>query len=168
MATPSIRLVVEKDFVRVIPSGSRNPAHPRRDQPAPQILEVPSRITWAGTGQAIRVQEVTRSRLRETGQGRTRIIVDADRLSAPLVVRAWRPGDRFYPLGMGGRSKKLQDLFTDLKVPADARRQIPVVAAPEGIVWVVGYRQDERWVPTPATSRCLVVTAGEASTGEGV
>lgn len=94
--------------------------------------------------------------------------MDADRLSAPLVVRAWRPGDRFYPLGMQGRSKKLQDFFTDLKVPADARRRIPVVAAPEGIVWVVGYRQDERWVPTSATSRCLVVTADEASTGEGV
>jgi tRNA(Ile)-lysidine synthase len=32
------------------------------------------------------------------------------------------------------------------------------VVAPEGILWVVGYRQDERWVSTATTKRCLVFT----------
>jgi tRNA(Ile)-lysidine synthase len=57
---------------------------------------------------------------------------------------------------MGGHSKKLQDFFTDLKIPAATRSRIPLVVAPEGILWVVGYRQDARWAPTAATERCLV------------
>ncbi len=168
MATQSTRLVVENDLVRFIPSGPRDPAHERSEQLVPQILAVPSRIMWAGTGQTIRVQRLSRSHVRSADQGRNRIVVDADRISGPLVVRSWQPGDRFHPLGMKGRSKKLQDFFTDLKVPVALRRLVPVVAAPEGIVWVVGHRQDERWTLTAATQRCLVLTAGEESTGEGV
>jgi tRNA(Ile)-lysidine synthase len=68
---------------------------------------------------------------------------------------------------MKGRSKKLQDYFTDLKVPAAARNIIPIVVAPEGLVWIVGYRQDERWAVTPRTRHCLVLTAIRDSTGEG-
>ena len=74
------------------------------------------------------------------------------------MVRNWLPGDRFYPSGMGGHSKKLQDFFTDLKIPIAVRSRIPLVVAPEGILWVVGYRQDERWASTTTTKRCLVFT----------
>jgi tRNA(Ile)-lysidine synthase len=59
---------------------------------------------------------------------------------------------------MGGHSKKLQDFFTDLKISTTTRSLIPLVVAPEGILWVVGYRQDDRWAPTAATKRCLVFT----------
>jgi tRNA(Ile)-lysidine synthase len=90
--------------------------------------------------------------------GKDQILVDADRVSGPLVVRNWLPGDRFYPAGMGGHSKKLQDFFSDLKIPIPIRSRIPLVVAPEGILWVVGYRQDGRWVPTATTERCLVFT----------
>jgi tRNA(Ile)-lysidine synthase len=170
MAVKSTRLVVGKDLVQFIPSGSRDLAHAQRDQVAATILVVPGRIVWTGTGQTIRVQQQARSQVRTSTHGRSCVVVDADRVSGPLVVRGWQPGDRFHPLGMKGRSKKLQDYFTDLKVPVAARRQIPVVVAPEGIVWVVGYRQDERWTLTAASRRCLVITASEESTGarEGV
>ena len=95
-------------------------------------------------------------------------MVDADRVSEPLVVRSWQSGDRFHPFGMKGRSKKLQDFFTDLKLSTAARGQIPVVAAPEGIVWIVGYRQDERWALTAATKRYLLLTAHEESARKGI
>ncbi|TKS61957.1 MAG: hypothetical protein EWM72_00083 [Nitrospira sp.] len=168
MAAKSIRLVVGKDLVQFIPSGHRDLSHEQRDQVVPKILAVPSQVTWAGTGQTIRAQQLARSHVRAAAQGRNCIIVDADRVSGPLVVRAWQPGDRFHPLGMKGRSKKLQDFFTDLKVSTTTRRKVPVVVAPKGIVWVVGYRQDERWTLTAATERCLVITASEGATGEGV
>ena len=93
--------------------------------------------------------------------------MDADRVSQPLIVRNWLPGDRFHPSGMGGHSKKLQDFFTDLKIPIAARSFIPLVVAPEGILWVVGYRQDDRWAPTAATERCLVLTSDYLSPKEG-
>jgi len=167
VAVKSTRLVAGNDLVQFIPSGPRESSHDQRDHAASMILAVPAQVTWAGTGQVIRVQELAPRQARAAAQGRSCIVVDADRVSGPLVVRAWQPGDRFYPFGMKGRSKKLQNFFTDLKVSVAARRRIPVVVAPEGIVWIVGYRQDERWAPTMATERCLVMTAHEGSTGEG-
>jgi len=82
-------------------------------------------------------------------------------------VRAWQRGDRFCPRGMKGRSKKLQDFFADLKVSRADRRRIPVVVAPEGIVWIVGYRQDERWLVTSGTKRFLTLAVHPAQTEKG-
>ena len=59
----------------------------------------------------------------------------------PLAVRFRRPGDRFRPPGLGGRSKKLQDYFVDRKVPRADRDRVPlVVDGDDRIVWVVGQR----------------------------
>ncbi|MCX7009117.1 MAG: tRNA lysidine(34) synthetase TilS [Kiritimatiellaeota bacterium] len=75
----------------------------------------------------------------------------------PLLVRAARPGDRMAPLGMDG-TKKLQDIFTDAKVPRDQRAQIPVVECRGQIVWLPGYRVARGWeVPNPQ-SRSLLLT----------
>ncbi len=62
-----------------------------------------------------------------------------DALAGPVVVRCRVPGDRFHPLGMAGE-KKLQDFFTDAKVPAAWRDLVPLVTAGPGIAWVVGHR----------------------------
>ena len=99
---------------------------------------------------------------------RESILLDADRFSTPLVVRSWHPGDRFCPIGMKGRSKKVQDLFTDLKVPVEQRGIIPILAAPEGIVWVVGYRQDERFAAHGSTARRVWVQVTNQPRMEGV
>ena len=162
----SAQLVVEKDFVRFLPRKPHELSHKTREQVTETSLAVPGHVVWAGTGQTIWAQEVPRPLLGDTAYGSSAIVVDADRLSGSLVVRGWRSGDRFHPLGMKGQSKKLQDFFTDLKVPIAARRRIPVLAAPEGIVWIVGYRQDERWACTAATKRYLVIAASEESRSE--
>ena len=85
-------------------------------------------------------------------------MLDADRLTLELQVRAWRPGDRFHPFGFDGHRKKLQDFFADLKVPRSARANIPLVVAPEGIVWVAGYRTDHRFRVMDSTRRILRLT----------
>ena len=164
----SARMLVESDLVRFIPFGPPELSHTQLNQVDPTTLLIPGAISWAGTGWRIRVQQVTRSQVPAPAQGRTCIVVDADRVSEPLVVRSWQSGDRFHPFGMKGRSKKLQDFFTDLKLSTAARGQIPVVAAPEGIVWIVGYRQDERWALTAATKRYLLLTAHEESARKGI
>lgn len=78
-------------------------------------------------------------------------VVDVDRLEGPLSVRNWRRGDWFCPFGMGGHRKKLQDFFVDRKVDRKLRGRIPLVVAPAGVVWVAGYRGDERFAAGPAT-----------------
>ena len=84
--------------------------------------------------------------------------VDASGLGAMLTIRNWRPGDWFIPLGMEGR-KKLQDFFTDEKVPAAERSRVPILLSGENIVWVVGYRIDERFKVTQNTTRVLYIKA---------
>jgi tRNA(Ile)-lysidine synthase len=58
---------------------------------------------------------------------------------------------------MGGHRKKLQDLFTDMKIPRTDRDRLPILVAPEGILWVVGRRADHRFVPDANTKQVLIV-----------
>ena len=71
------------------------------------------------------------------------VYVSASRLTEPLIVRSWLPGDGLKPMGIGGR-KKVQDVFMDRKVPRLARRTVPIVADESGgIIWVVGHTLSE-------------------------
>ena len=55
----------------------------------------------------------------------------------PLYVRSWKTGDRFQPAGMKG-SKKLQDFFTDAKIPRHRRKQIPVIVDDRDAIICIG------------------------------
>jgi len=86
------------------------------------------------------------------------VYLNSEAASGGLVLRSWREGERIQPLGMDG-TKKLSDLFTDLKVPSDQRGGIAVVARPNGdILWVVGYRLSET-ARTVAGSPAVKLTA---------
>jgi tRNA(Ile)-lysidine synthase len=123
-------------------------------------VPVPSTVSWAGTNQQIHVQLMTRRAVDQLGRSPSLglALFDADRFTEPLVVRAWQAGDRFFPHGMKGKGKKLQNFFTDRKVVRHERGKIPLLVAPEGILWVVGMRQDERFVVCDETTRYLVVS----------
>lgn len=69
----------------------------------------------------------------------------------PLQVRAPLPGDRLQPAGMAG-TKKLQDLFVDLKLPREERRAAALVLAGDGrLLWVAGLRRCEGLRPAAAS-----------------
>ncbi len=74
------------------------------------------------------------------------------RLRFPLVVRKWQPGDVFYPLGMQQR-KKLSDFLIDNKVPIPLKAQVWVVTSGGQIVWILGYRIDDRFKVTANTEQ---------------
>ncbi len=82
--------------------------------------------------------------------------LDYDRVAAPVTVRNYQPGDRFYPLGLGG-SKKLKDFFIDNKIPPRKRHNIPIILFQDNIAWVGGLRIDERFRITPATRNVLKI-----------
>ena len=84
---------------------------------------------------------------------------DADVLGDRLIVRTWRPGDRFQPLGMAG-AKKLQDFFVDAKIPRRQRRRTPLLCSANGaIAWVVGHRISDPVKVTARTARRVTITA---------
>ena len=80
--------------------------------------------------------------------------VDEDCLQGTLKVRTLREGDRFYPLNFKG-SKKLSDFFIDKKIPFYERQRIPVLECRKGIVWLCGFRLDDRFKVTTRTKRVL-------------
>ena len=80
---------------------------------------------------------------------------DADKVGAPIWLRRWQPGDRFQPIGTGS-ARKLQDLFTNLKVPAGERRRRVVAATRQGgLFWVEGLRMAEKFKLDEHTVRKL-------------
>ena len=74
-----------------------------------------------------------------TPDGVWRAWLDRASLGGRVYVRTRRPGDRFQPLGMA-QAKKLQDFFTDSRVPRDWRDRVPLLVSEGGIAWVVGWR----------------------------
>ncbi len=71
--------------------------------------------------------------------------LDFDKLRFPLALRHWRHGDRFCPLGMKG-SKLLSDFFVDQKFSECQKQNVwLLVSANDDILWVVGYRIDDRF-----------------------
>jgi tRNA(Ile)-lysidine synthase len=93
----------------------------------------------------------------QVARAELRIYLDADVVGpGPLVVRAWRPGDRFMPLGME-HEKKLQDYFADARVPRAWRARLPVVVGPAHILWVATQRIDQRARLTPTTRHILAL-----------
>jgi tRNA(Ile)-lysidine synthase len=75
-----------------------------------------------------------------------------------LKARPWQPGDRYQPLGAPGR-RKLQDLFTDKKVPVEERNMLPVVCSRDGSpLWVPGLPPAESRRVQPGARRALWLT----------
>ena len=83
--------------------------------------------------------------------------VDADKLGKDLLLRGWKRGDWFIPLGLGHR-KKLSDFLVDEKVPLFEKPAIPVLEAHGDIVWVCGKRLDDRFKVTKATRSVVRLT----------
>jgi tRNA(Ile)-lysidine synthase len=79
---------------------------------------------------------------------------DADKVRLPLTARPRTNGDAFYPSGFG-RRKKLQDFFVDEKIPRDERDRVPLIVSENDIIWIVGYRGDERFKVTESTKNIL-------------
>ncbi len=79
---------------------------------------------------------------------------DLDKTGLELKISYRKPGDRFQPLGMTGM-KKLNEFMIDEKIPRHWRQRIPIVFSPEHIIWLVGYRIDDRAKVTKKTKRVL-------------
>ena len=80
---------------------------------------------------------------------------DADKVGSPILLRHWQPGDRFQPIGLS-QLVKVQDFFTNQKVPRNQRRKLVLAATAQGeIFWVEDLRISERFKLTKSTNRRL-------------
>lgn len=83
--------------------------------------------------------------------------VDFDKLVFPLVLRPWKIGDSFKPLGMEG-SKKISDFFIQHKLNRFEKDAVPIlVNANDEVIWIVGMRLDNRYKVTENTKKVLTL-----------
>ena len=85
------------------------------------------------------------------------IFVDEEKLQFPLTLRKWRTGDFFQPIGMQGQSKKLSKFFKDEKLSLIEKENSWLLCSEDKIVWVVGFRQDERFKAAHNTKKILKI-----------
>lgn len=81
---------------------------------------------------------------------------DYDKINGEIKLRYRKNGDKFVPFGMSG-SKKLKDLFIDLKIPKDKRDDIPLILFGEEIAWIVGYRISDKFKVDKNTKNILQI-----------
>lgn len=87
----------------------------------------------------------------------TTIFVDEDKLWFPLVLRRWKHGDKFQPTGMEGKSKKVSKFFKDNKLSLIEKENSWILCSDNQIVWIVGFRQDERFKIGNRTKKILKI-----------
>jgi tRNA(Ile)-lysidine synthase len=125
------------------------------------LLSIPGEVVGgAAGGWAISAEPISPAEwAAATWSGRgTSVAVGTSSLRLPLAVRSWKAGDRFSPLGLCGKRKKLQDFFVDRKIPREKRHEVPlVVDGDDRIVWVVGESASEDFrVTDPAQGVILL------------
>lgn len=150
-----VRISVGPERVSLTRIGDAGPDPREREVP------VPGRVLWSeadsGTDRGavhLTVQAVEPPGDPRGASGPWRAWIDAERVVSPLRVRGRRPGDRYRPLGLRG-SVKIQDLFVDGKVPRPWRDALPLVVDGRGILWVPGFRVDQRGRITEKTRTAL-------------
>jgi len=95
---------------------------------------------------------------KKTDTDQKSIYVDNELLSYPLKLRRWNSGDFFYPAGMLGK-KKISKYFKDEKISIINKNKIWLLCSSKNeIIWIIGKRQDRRFLPTEKTTKLLQIS----------
>ncbi len=154
LAAPDGAAVAVEGGVELVVAGGWVAARRRGDEPAAPVLEP---VVLAVPGEA-RFGAWTVTARAAAAEPRDGVLAAA----GPLTVRAWRPGDRMAPLGMGGHTKSLQDLFVDRRIPRADRAALPVVECDGEVAWIPGVATSERFRVEPGTAAAVALDARRA------
>ena len=125
----------------------------------PLSIAIPGHTRLPGTAWALQAEISPRSALPDAALITVRgwqAFLDAVTVGTSPTLRVRRPGDRFCPLGMQGRGKRVNEFMINEKIPAAWREHIPLLVNGDGqIAWVCGWRPDERARVTDSTRQVV-------------
>jgi len=144
-------IILAREYDRFLVTTAAVQGAVRRELAAPGVTSVPE------FGLDVCIRGLEQGGAPSDKNYRWQAVFDYDKIRAPLTVRNRIPGDRFCPAGMGGRHKKVHDFFIDEKVPRLERDRVPLLCAGDDILWIIGYRTDERFLALGGTERRLTI-----------
>ena len=151
--TPGDRFFARDSFGRVIKTA---PARDTFSQAFEKASLAPRRGEVRLGDLTIRWRKSRRSESSLKQRSAHREVFDLSKLKGEIMLRHWRPGDRFQPIG-SSKPSKLQDLFTNAKIPAGEKRRRVVAESGAGtIFWVEGLRIGDVAKVRPETRELLV------------
>lgn len=148
---------IAQEYDRLVMTFCEEMNQPEADYSGTMVmpLSIPGEVVWLPTGHRFSIS-IKSSPVMDGHANHSEVYLDPARFTPELMLRRWVPGDIFCPKGLGGRQKKLQDFFSDLKLPRSQRTKVPLLVAPEGIVWVGGLRADERFKVSSSTTSVIM------------
>jgi tRNA(Ile)-lysidine synthase len=119
-------------------------------------IEVPAEVSVPQLGVTFRFKIVGAEELGKAYNNQGKACLDPLKLPGRLVLRNWRAGDRFQPLGCG-KLLKLKELFRQRKIPLEQRKSWPVLESGKEIVWVRGFPVAASVAVTAESRQAIVV-----------
>ncbi|WP_119081023.1 tRNA lysidine(34) synthetase TilS [Chitinophaga alhagiae] len=141
IASPTHRLVRDRSWLIITPLEAASSAH--------FVIEEGQEVLLLPEEAEIRMQVLPAENTALPASANIASL-DKSRLEFPLLLRRWKQGDYFYPLGME-KKKKLSRFFIDQKLSLPEKEKIWVLESRHRIVWVAGMRIDNRFKVTPST-----------------
>ena len=126
----------------------------KAESPALTVIDQPGRYDLPGGSLHFEIVPATD---RQPDSTQNIAVVDAALISFPLILRPWKNGDYFYPLGMQ-KKKKLARFFIDQKMSVPEKEKALVLEADKKIIWVLGRRIDDRFKIKPSTQKVLRIS----------
>jgi tRNA(Ile)-lysidine synthase len=146
MASPTNRLIINRNWLIIAPK--------QADEATNVLIEAgTNEIVFSG-GKLVFNKSIVDG---QQSTDKAIATIDADSITYPLLLRPYKTGDYFYPLGMT-KKKKLSKFFIDQKLSKTQKENIWVIESDKRIVWVVGYRIDNRFKLTPSTKEVLTIS----------
>jgi tRNA(Ile)-lysidine synthase len=151
------RILKNRNWLILTPLAGAEPAH--------ILIEEGQKAMGFPEG-GLRFTRIDAVDLRTLDQGADVALLDAGKVEYPLLLRRWKAGDYFYPLGMR-KKKKVARFLIDTKVSAVEKDRVWVLEMDRKLLWIVGRRIDDRWKIATGTKEILRIEFVKSSDGPG-